>query len=266
MLSFQEKIKNISQIKKFLCVGLDPRIEQLPVGFSKDPQSFIKFCQDIISATSEFAGAFKPNMAYFECFGSQGLEILKKVLEFIPKDKLIILDAKRGDIGETSRAYARMAFEYFKADSITLSPYMGLDSLQPFFEYEDKGSFLLCLTSNPSAKDFELPELYLKVAHKAEEWNQKNNIGLVVGATQTEQTQQIRSIFSSGPFLIPGIGAQGGDLSQSILKGRGKHSNAIPLINASRSILFASKEKDYALAAAKEAKKLAEQILAVADA
>jgi len=260
MISFQEKIKNISQAKKFLCVGLDPRIEQLPIHFSKDPESFIKFCQEIISATAPYAGAFKPNMAYFECFGAKGLEILKTVIDFIPKEKLVILDAKRGDIGETSKAYARMAFEYFNADSITLSPYMGLDSLAPFFAYEQKGSFLLCLTSNPSAKDFELPELYLKVATKAQEWNQKNNIGLVVGATQTEQIAQIRSVFSSGAFLIPGVGAQGGDLKESILKGRGTQEQAIPLINASRSILFASKEKDFAAAAAKEAQKLAEQI------
>jgi orotidine-5'-phosphate decarboxylase len=266
MISFQEKIKNISQTKRFLCVGLDPRVEQLPAGFSRDPESFVKFCQEIISATAPYAGAFKPNMAYFECFGSQGLETLKKVIDFIPKDKLVILDAKRGDIGETSRAYARMAFEHFNADSITLSPYMGFDSLAPFFEYDQKGSFLLCLTSNPSAKDFELPELYLKVARKAQEWNQKNNIGLVVGATQTQQTQQIRSIFSSGPFLIPGVGAQGGDLEQSILKGRGEQTGAIPLINASRSILFASKDENYAQAAAREAQKLADQIIAAADA
>lgn len=263
MISFQEKIKNISETKKFLCVGLDPRVEQLPSPFSKDPESFIKFCQEIISATSQYAGAFKPNMAYFECFGAKGLEILKEIIDFIPKDKLIILDAKRGDIGETSKAYARMAFEYFNADSITLSPYMGFDSLSPFFEYDQKGSFLLCLTSNPSAKDFELPKLYLEVAAKAQEWNQKNNVGLVVGATQTEQIAQIRSVFSSGPFLIPGVGAQGGDLKESILKGKGKQTGAVPLINASRSILFASKEKDFAMAAAKEAQKLAEQITAV---
>jgi orotidine-5'-phosphate decarboxylase len=266
MISFQEKIKNISQTKKFLCVGLDPRVEQLPSGFSKDPKSFVNFCQDMISATGEYAGAFKPNMAYFECFGSQGLDILKKVIDFIPKEKLVILDAKRGDIGETSRAYARMAFEYFNADSITLSPYMGFDSLSPFFEYENKGSFLLCLTSNPSAKDFELPSLYLDVATKAQEWNKKDNVGLVVGATQTEQISKIRSVFSSGPFLIPGIGAQGGDLKESILKGSGKDLNAVPLINASRSILFASKEKDFATAAAKEAQKLAGQIAAAANA
>jgi len=266
MISFQEKIKNISQTKKFLCVGLDPRVEQLPTGFSKDPQNFVKFCQDIISATAQHAGAFKPNMAYFECFGAKGLEILKEIIDFIPQDKLIVLDAKRGDIGETSKAYARMAFEYFKADSITLSPYMGFDSLSPFFEYEQKGSFLLCLTSNPSAKDFELPKLYLDVANKAQEWNKKNNLGLVVGATHTEQISQIRSVFSSGPFLIPGVGAQGGDLRESILKGRGKDLNAVPLINASRSILFASKEKDFATAAAKEAQNLANQMAAAANA
>jgi orotidine-5'-phosphate decarboxylase len=256
-MKFQDKlITRYQSIKGSLCVGLDPVLENLPTEFKKSPESMVAFCKNIIEATQQYACAFKLNSAFFEVYGAAGFEWMREILAAIPPEIVTIWDAKRGDIGNTSKAYAQAAFEYLKADSITLSPYMGSDSLKPFLEYSDKGCFVLCLTSNPGSVDFQTPDLYLKVAQKVQAWNQHQNCGLVVGATQATQMRAVREVFQEGPLLIPGVGAQGGDLAQSLKLGRGRGPLAIALINASRSIIFASKGHDYLEKAARAAEDL----------
>lgn len=261
-ISFQEKLQQRFTIKKtLLCIGLDPVTDKLPVHFKQDPKNIVSFCKHIIDATADFALAYKPNIAFFECFGADGLMWLKEIITHVPRDIVVILDAKRGDIGSSSQGYATMAFDYFQADAITLSPYMGHDSLEPFFAYKDKGSFVLCRTSNPGADDFQSEELFTSVARKAQSWNTHNNIGLVVGATQAKDLNAIRSVFTRGPLLIPGVGTQGGSLEEAVTAGFGKGSLALPIINASRSIIFASNNKDFDVNARAEAEKMYSQML-----
>jgi len=188
------------------------------------------------------------------------LQQLKKTIEYIPSDIVTILDAKRGDIGNTARMYARACFEYYGADAVTASPYLGGDALQPFLEYEDRCTFILCLTSNPGSRDFQYVSdgektLYKIVAEKVNGWNVKQNCGLVVGATHPEELRDIRELAPDVPFLIPGIGAQGGDVEKTIQWGTdGRGGRA--LINSSRGIIYASADKNFAEAAGKKAEEL----------
>ncbi len=224
-MKFIEKLKSASsKNNSLLCVGLDTELEKIPKFLLQEKDPIFAFNQAIIDSTKDLVCAYKPNLAFYEAYGIKGLEALKKTCEYIPRDIPIILDAKRGDIGNTSKMYAKAIFEEFKADGVTLSPYLGEDSLSPFLEYEEKCSFILCLTSNTGAEDFQLLSfdrkfLYKIVAEKVLIWNKKGNCGLVVGATYPEQLKEIREIAQDLPILIPGVGAQKGDVELTVKYG-----------------------------------------------
>jgi orotidine-5'-phosphate decarboxylase len=265
-MDFREKLTNATRRNaSLLCIGLDPDPERMPA-----KTGVFKFNRDIIDATTDLVCAYKPNLAFYEALGSDGLDALRRTVEHIPEDIPVILDAKRGDIGNTARAYARALFDYLGGDAVTVNPYLGFDSVEPFIEYQDKGIFILCRTSNAGALDFqslrceaesgtEPHSLFEIVASKARQWNQHGNIGLVVGATYPEELKLIRSAHPNLPILIPGIGAQGGDLAAAVgygVNGQGE----MAIINSSRQILYASSEKDFADAARRAAAGLREQI------
>ncbi|MEJ2051688.1 MAG: orotidine-5'-phosphate decarboxylase, partial [Calditrichota bacterium] len=216
-------------------------------------------------ATSDTAIAYKPNIAFYETLGTPGWKLLEKILEIIPADVLIVADAKRADIGNSSRKYAELFFQNYKFDAITVSPYLGQDSVIPFMDFEDRGIFVLCLTSNKGSQDFQYlnidsEPLYLRIARKVSEWNLRSgNCGLVVGATHPEDMGSIREVAPELPFLIPGIGAQGGNLKIAVQFGTDAASGCA-LITASRSILYASPDVDFAMAAEETANKLKDEI------
>lgn len=230
----------------FLCIGLDSETAKLPKG-----ETQLSFNQAIVEATGDLVAAYKLNSAFYEAQGVGGWETLKKTIAFIHQlspNTPVIWDAKRGDIGNTSEQYAKAAFEALKADAITLNPYLGRDALQPFLDYKEKTCYILCRTSNPGAKDFQ-DELYLKVAQKVvQEWNQNQNCGLVVGATYPEELKKIREIAPEIPLLIPGVGTQGGALTEVLKYGQDASGGGL-LINVSRTVIFASDKKDFAQAA-----------------
>ena len=245
--------------KSLLCIGLDPDPELMPrVGI-------LEFNKAIIDTTCDLVCAYKPNLAFYEALGIAGLTILEKTIEHIPGDIPIIGDAKRGDIGNTAKAYAKALFSTFGFDAATVNPYLGFDSIEPFISYRDKGVFILCRTSNKGASDFQdLPclsgfPLYEVVAQKAKQWNAYGNIGLVVGATYPEELRKVRSICPEMCLLIPGIGAQGGDLASAVGYGVDAQGEKA-IIAISRQILYASKERDFAQAARNRAEKIRNQI------
>ena len=263
-MNFIEKLTAISRKNKsLLCVGLDPDPKLMP-----DKVTVFEFNKAIIDATADLVCAYKPNFAFYEAMGNEGLDALKRTVEYIPKTIPIIADAKRGDIGNTAKAYAEAIFAYFKFDAATVSPYLGFDSLEPFFQYEDKCSFILCRTSNPGAVDFQslicqvenkkLP-LFEIVALKAQQWNTNGNIGLVVGATYPEELKTIRQSHPDMPLLIPGTGTQGGDLATTVRYGVDAHGEKA-IINSSRQILYASRDKTFAVDARRAALTLRDQI------
>jgi orotidine-5'-phosphate decarboxylase len=264
-MRFVEKLLNISKKNNsLLCVGLDTDIEKVPRLLLKKEDPVFAFNKKIIDATSDLVCAYKPNLAFYEAIGIKGWEALQKTCEYIPKDIPLILDAKRGDIGNTSRMYAKAIFEDLKGDAVTVSPYLGEDSISPFLKYEDKCAFILCLTSNQGAQDFQLQKiedkpLYELVAEKILQWNEKGNCGLVVGATYPDQLKKIREIVGKLPILIPGIGAQKGDLEKTIRFGTDKQGN-LAIINSSRGIIYASDDDDFADRAREKAKKLRDEI------
>jgi orotidine-5'-phosphate decarboxylase len=258
-MKFIDKLLGASRKNKsWLCIGLDPDPELMP------QVDVLQFNKAVIEATCDLVCAYKPNLAFYEALGTEGLAILEKTLKYIPSDIPVIGDAKRGDIGNTARAYAKALFSVLGFDAATVNPYLGFDSIEPFINYQDKGVFILCRTSNRGAADFQnlrtdgLP-LYEAVARKAKEWNTFGNIGLVVGATYPEELKSVRLICPEIPLLIPGIGAQGGDLASAVgygMDARGEKA----IINVSRQILYASKERDFAQAARNVAEKLRNQI------
>lgn len=238
--------------RSLLCVGLDPDPAKLPV------KDVFEFNKAIIDATADMVCAYKPNLAFYEALGVRGLQALKKTVAYIPENIPVIGDAKRGDIGNTAIAYARALFGYYKFDAVTLNPYLGYDSIEPFLDYKDKGVFVLCRTSNSSACDFQDlvdnfgMKFYQSVALRAGDWNTEGNVGLVVGATYPEELREIRKLCPEMLLLIPGIGAQGGDLESSVKYGvDGNQEKAV--IVAARQVLYASKGADYAQAARKAA-------------
>lgn len=257
-MNFIEKYLNASQKNNSLvCIGLDSDLNKIPKFLSKSRDTLFEFNKQIIDATADLVCAYKPNMAFYEVWGSSGITSLKKTIQYIPNHIPVILDAKRGDIGNTNKMYAKEIFEYFGADATTVSPYLGEDSIAPFAEYKDNLTFVLCLTSNPGAKDFQLLEveekpsinkegkpLYKVVAGKVKDWNKNNNLGLVIGATFPEQLKEIREMVGDMPILIPGVGAQGGDLEKVVQYGTTKNGK-MAIINSSREIIFASSEKDF---------------------
>ncbi len=226
-----------------LCVGLDIDLSRLPSELLNSEDPIFSFNRTVIDSTKDYVCAYKPNIAFYEMYGVYGLTALIKTIEYIPEDIPVILDAKRGDVGHTAQAYAKSIFEIYKADSTTINPYMGYDSVKPFTEYKEKGIFILCLTSNMGYKDFQNAEedtvpLYKHVATHVKEWDIYGNCGLVVGATNAEQLKEIREIAGDMPILIPGVGAQGGDLEHSVKYGVTKKGNRA-VINSSRGIIYA---------------------------
>lgn len=243
-----------------LCVGLDPDIHRLPAHFSAHPVSIAPFLRDIIEATRPVARAFKINTAFFEQYGHTGLDALYEVRAAVG-DSYCIIDAKRGDIGNTSAAYARAVFEDLRADATTVAPYMGSDSVEPFLAYEGKRVYVLALTSNQGSADFQRllvndAPLFTHVMQRALSWTGPAERGFVVGATHPGELANIRQQFPASHLLIPGVGAQGGDPIQIARANAGGPA----LVNASRSILYASRSEHFAQEAALEAHRLAEQL------
>lgn len=249
-----------------LCVGLDPEPDKFPAHLQDHPDAVFEFNRAIIDATADLVCCFKPQIAHFAALGAEHalLRLIQHIHNKHPNIP-VILDAKRGDIGSTAEKYAQEAFERYEADAVTLNPYLGKDSINPFLKHADKGVILLCRTSNPGAKDLQDLDcggkpLYQRVAETiATQWNGNNNCLLVVGATWPKQLAEVRAIVGDMPFLVPGVGAQGGDVEQIIKHGRGKQSDAL-IISSSRAILYASKIEDFAEAARTAALKQRDEI------
>lgn len=253
-----------------VCVGLDPEPAKFPARFANDADAVFAFCRDIADATAEFACAFKPQIAHFAALGAEdALQRLIAHLQTAHPGVPVILDAKRGDIGSTAQRYVAEAFERFQADAVTVNPYLGRDSVQPFLDRADKGVVILCRTSNPGAADLQdLPvahgdgtrPLYQHVAETiAREWNGHGNVSLVVGATWPEQLREVRAIVGDVPFLVPGVGAQGGDVEAVVTNAKTADGTGL-MVSSSRAILYASNRDDYADAAAREARTLRDAI------
>ena len=236
----QRLLEKCNETNNRLCIGLDVDPDKLPSNVN-DFESIEIFIKEIIDSTISFCPAYKPNLAFYERFGSKGFILLENIVNHIAGRAITIADAKRGDIGNTSKHYADSIFNQFGFDAITISPYMGSDSITPFIKDKTKGAFVLCLTSNNSSRDFQFimkndSPLYEVVANKTQSLNDNENLGLVVGATNEDQMLSLREKTSSLPWLIPGIGAQGGDLETSVRIGNQK---GLGIINISRSIIYA---------------------------
>ena len=232
-------------VQSSLCIGLDPDPRRLPRHLGSGPEAIYRFCVEIIEATADSAAAFKPNLAFFESIGVEGWNVLEQALASVPPEVPVILDAKRGDIGSTAQHYARALFERLRGGAVTINPYMGYDSVEPFLEYEQRGVYLLCLTSNSGSGDFQLPQdLYLRVARKVKQWNTRGNCGMVVGATKPQFLTSLLAVAPDIPLLIPGLGAQGGDLEAILDAAPGLPRHHL-LFNVSRSIIFAADDSTF---------------------
>jgi len=241
-------------------VGLDTDITKLPEGISKDTEGILQFNKEIINATKDFAVSYKINTAFYEQLGSKGWNIIEKTREMIPSNTLSIADAKRGDIGNTSTMYAKAFFETMDFDALTVAPYMGYDSVEPFLKFNNKITIVLGLTSNKGSADFQTnpicdPPLYKTVLERISKWGTPENLMFVIGATKAEALVEIRQIVPDHFLLIPGVGAQGGS-AREVCK-NGKNALGGLLINSSRGIIYASSGRDFAEAARAEAQKLA---------
>jgi orotidine-5'-phosphate decarboxylase len=248
-----------------LCVGLDPDVNRLPAGFDPTPDDVLRFVTGIVEATAEFAAAYKPNSAFYEALGPAGMEVLQAVIAAVPAGTPVILDAKRGDMANTAERYATACFDVMGAAAVTLNPYLGQDSLEPFLRRADRGALILCRTSNPDADDLQqlavngVP-LYLEVARRCREWNTRGNVGLVAGATRPNDLSAIRRECPSMPILVPGVGAQGGDLEAATRAAAGEEGNQPFVIAASRAITGASLGHDFQHAAAATADDLRQKV------
>jgi orotidine-5'-phosphate decarboxylase len=250
MLAAAERRSN-----SLLCVGLDPEPARFPAAMRGDASRIFDFCAAIVDATADLVLAFKPQIAYFAAQRAEDqLEQLINHIHTVAPGVPVILDAKRGDIGSTAQQYAREAFERFGADALTLSPFLGLDSIAPYFDYADKGLILLCRTSNPGGADLQAQRLesgdmlYEHIARLAQgTWNQTGQLGLVVGATWPAEIERVRALAPTLPLLIPGVGAQGGDAATTVRAGW--RADAPVIVNSSRAILYASSGDDFAAAA-----------------
>jgi orotidine-5'-phosphate decarboxylase len=264
-MNFLDQLREAETLNQsMLCVGLDPEPSRFPAGITRDAEGIHDFCVRIVEATADLVSAFKPQIAYFAAHRAEGqLErLIARMREVAPKVP-IILDAKRGDIGSTAEQYAREAFERYRADAVTLSPFMGFDSVAPYLQYKNKGAFLLCRTSNPGGDDLQnqrlasvddQPRLYEHIARLAQgPWNVNGQLGLVVGATYPQEIERVRALAPTVPLLIPGVGAQGGDAAATVRAGwradaAGASTGPI-IVNSSRAILYASSGADFADAA-----------------
>ena len=264
-MTFDEKLRTAAGMNNSLvCVGLDPDPDLM------GERDVFLFNKAIIDATADLVCAYKPNWAFYEALGTAGLTALKETRRHIPSHIPVIADAKRGDVGNTSLFYARAIFDTFGFDAVTVNPYLGRDSLEPFLAYRDKGVLVLCRTSNPGAVDFQSllcsngdqggsRPLYQVVAQRSREWNGYGNVGLVVGATYPKELKEVREICPDMPILIPGVGAQSGDLEAAVRNGVDALGGGI-IINSSRQIIYASRNEDYAAAARAAALRLREAI------
>ena len=265
----KELVEQIFQTKTFLCVGLDTDIKKIPTYLLNDPDPIVAFNQQIIDATAPYCVAFKPNMAFYESMGVKGIAAFETTVQYIKENHphhFVIADAKRGDIGNTSAMYARTFFEEYDVDALTVAPYMGVDSVSPFLEYEGKWVILLALTSNAGSKDFQLTKneegerLFERVLKKGLEWGNTGNLMFVVGATRGSLIGDVRKVAPESFLLVPGVGAQGGSLEEVCKYGMTKDCGL--LVNSSRGIIYASDGEDFAEASAAKAKALQEQMAA----
>ena len=263
----QQLINEIFSKKTFLCVGLDTDINKIPEYLKKEEDPIFAFNKAIIDATAHYCVAYKPNLAFYECYGLKGMVAFEKTIKYLKENHpnhFIIADAKRGDIGNTSKMYAQTFFEEYNLDSVTVAPYMGEDSVKPFLEYDGKWVILLALTSNKGSHDFQLTEdqqgerLFEKVLKKSQEWGTTENLMYVVGATQGKMFEDIRRIAPNHFLLVPGVGAQGGSLQEVCKYGMTKDCGL--LVNSSRGIIYAGKDKDFAEIAAQKAKELQQEM------
>ncbi len=264
----RNKLFNIIKKKEsFLCVGLDSNLDKIPSFLKKNEDAVFEFNKKIIDATHSYTVAYKPNTAFYECRGSRGWESLQKTVDYIREnypDIFIIADAKRGDIGNTSKMYAKAFFELMNFDAITVAPYMGEDSVAPFFGYQGKWLILLALTSNKGADDFqqlkvsEENELFKEVIKSSQKWGNEDNMMYVVGATKAEMLKEIRKIAADNFLLVPGVGAQGGSLEEVAKYGMNKECGL--LVNSSRGIIFADNSEKFAETAKLKAKELQEEM------
>jgi orotidine-5'-phosphate decarboxylase len=251
-----------------LCVGLDPDLARFPAQLRGQPDAIYQFCKAIIDATADLACAFKPQIAYFAALGAEAqLEAVCRYLRETYPHIPLVLDAKRGDIGATAQQYAREAFDRYGADAVTVNPYMGFDSVEPYMEWADRGVIVLCRTSNPGGSDLQFMQvdgvpLYQHVARLvADKWNRNGQCALVVGATFPEELAQVRRIVGDMPLLVPGIGAQGGDVEATVKAGRSANGTGM-MINSSRAILYATPREgeDFAAAARRVAQETRDEI------
>ena len=263
----EELVKKIFKKKSFLCIGLDTDIQKIPECVKSEVDPIFSFNKAIIDATAPYCVAYKPNLAFYECYGLQGMAAFEKTVSYIKKtypEHFIIADAKRGDIGNTSAMYAKTFFDEYQVDALTVAPYMGEDSISPFLDYSGKWVIVLALTSNKGSHDFQLTEdaqgqkLFEKVIVKTQQWSTTENMMYVVGATQGEMFKDIRKVAPSHFLLVPGVGAQGGSLQEVCKYGMIKDCGL--LINSSRSIIYAGHGKDFAEAAAVKAGDLQQQM------
>ncbi|PDP68409.1 MULTISPECIES: orotidine-5'-phosphate decarboxylase [Prevotella] len=263
----KQLIEQIFSKKSFLCVGLDTDLNKIPKFLLNEEDSIFSFNKAIIDATAPYCVAYKPNLAFYECYGLKGMEAFEKTITYLKEkypNHFIIADAKRGDIGNTSKMYAQTFFKEYNVDALTIAPYMGEDSVKPFLEYEGKWVILLALTSNKGSHDFQLFEdkdgvrLFERVLSKAQEWGTTENLMFVVGATQGSLFADIRKLASDSFLLVPGVGAQGGSLQEVCKYGMNKDCGL--LVNSSRGIIYASSEANFAEIAGEKAKELQQEM------
>ncbi len=265
----QQLVKEIFNKKSFLCVGLDTDINKIPECIKGEDDPLFAFNKAIIDATAKYCVAYKPNLAFYECYGLDGMRAFESTIAYLKKfypNHFIIADAKRGDIGNTSAMYAKTFFDLYDVDALTVAPYMGEDSITPFLEYKDKWVIVLALTSNKGSHDFQLTEdnngemLYEKVIRKTLKWGTTDSIMYVVGATQGKMFEDIRRVAPNSFLLVPGVGAQGGSLQDVCKYGITKDCGL--LVNSSRGIIYAGHDTDFAFVAAEKAKALQQQMAA----
>jgi len=263
----KQLIEQIFTKKSFLCVGLDTDLNKIPKFLLNEEDSIFSFNKAIIDATAPYCVAYKPNLAFYECYGLKGMEAFEKTITYLKEkypNHFIIADAKRGDIGNTSKMYAQIFFKEYNVDALTIAPYMGEDSVKPFLEYEGKWVILLALTSNKGSHDFQLFEdkdgvrLFERVLSKAQEWGTTENLMFVVGATQGSLFADIRKLAPNSFLLVPGVGAQGGSLQEVCKYGMNKDCGL--LVNSSRGIIYASSEANFAEIAGEKAKELQQEM------
>ena len=263
----QELVKQIFEKKSFLCVGLDTDTKKIPSFLLKEEDPIFSFNKAIIDATAPYCVAYKPNLAFYEAGGVKGMIAFEKTIKYLSENYpnlFVIADAKRGDIGNTSKMYARTFFEEYGVDALTVAPYMGEDSVTPFLEYDNKWVILLALTSNKGSHDFQLTtstdgeRLFEKVIKKSQQWGTTDNMMYVVGATQGEMFKDIRKVAPNHFLLVPGVGAQGGSLEEVCKYGMIKDCGL--LVNSSRGIIYASSDEDFAAVAAQKAQEIQQQM------